>query len=124
MNNLQIESTSKTPGIDFNASAGLLLMEGRLIPEDPEKFFSLLNNWLTDYRPAQAVKTLFRVRLHYYNSTSIKRLLHLFQKLESLHEQGHDIKISWEYEDGDDDSVMDGEDYKSLLKIPFELVKI
>lgn len=124
MNNLEIESTPKTPRIDFNAATGVLIIEGRLIPEDPEKFFSLLTDWLAQYKPAQGLKTLFRVRLHYYNSTSIKRLLHLFQALEGLHKQGHEIKINWEYEEGDDDSVMDGEDYKSLLKIPFEIVKV
>lgn len=124
MNNLQVEPTPKTPGINFNAATGLLVIEGRLIPEDPEKFFSLLNNWLTNYQPADGIKTVFRVRLYYYNSTSVKRLLHLFQKLESVYAQGHDINIIWEYEDGDDDSMMDGEDYKSLLKIPFDVLKV
>ena len=124
MNNLEIESTPKTPSINFNADTGVLIIEGRLIPEDPQKFFSLLTDWLARYKPASGIKTLMRVRLHYYNSTSIKRLLHLFQALEGLHAQGHEIKINWEYEEGDDDSIMDGEDYKSLLKVPFEIVKV
>ena len=124
MNNLDIESTAKTPDINFNAATGVLVMQGRLIPEDPEKFFSLLDNWLTEYLPPAGIKTTMRVRLYYYNSTSIKRLLHLFQRLERVQAQGHDIKITWEYEDGDEDAKMDGEDYKSLLKIPFEIIKI
>ena len=40
MENLKIDSTQKTPEIDFDADNGSLKLSGRAIPENPEEFFS------------------------------------------------------------------------------------
>ncbi|MBI3503051.1 MAG: DUF1987 domain-containing protein [Bacteroidetes bacterium] len=120
MSNILLNSTAKTPEVRFDSASGILEIEGRLIPENPDEFFSVLYNSLNSFKRDNSENTIL-LRLHYYNTTSSKRLLHFFQKAEELYQSGCKLKIIWEYEDGDDDSMRDGEDYQQLLKIPFEV---
>jgi hypothetical protein len=46
------------------------------------------------------------------------------KRFDAKFQNGVNIKIRWEYEEGDDDSMQDGQDFKSMLKIPFEIVKV
>ena len=119
MDNLLINKTAKTPDIKFDVASGLLEIEGRLIPENPDELFEVLFNALDAFNNNS--KNVIRLFLHYYNTTSAKRLLLFFQKADAMFQNGCKIKIVWEYEEGDDDSLRDGEDYKSLLKVPFEI---
>ena len=123
MDKLFINSTYTTPQINFDAEAGLLEVEGRLIPEDPEIFFSPVENWIDNFRPEKNSKTIVRFKLSYYNTSSAKKMLHVFKKFDAFFLSGSDIKIIWEYEDGDEDTMHDGEDYKRFLQIPFEIKK-
>src|ERR1017187_8166597 len=102
MDNLLITKTAKTPDIKFDASSGLLEIEGRLIPEDPDELFEIFFNALDTFNNNS--KNVIRLFLHYYNTASAKRLLHFFQKADEMFLNGCNIKIVWEYEEGDDDS--------------------
>jgi len=122
MNTILVNKTAKTPEVKFDDSSGLMEIEGRMIPEDPDLFFEALFNSLNVLQKNS--KNVVRLCLQYYNTTASKRLLHFFQKMDEMFQHGYDISIVWEYEDGDEDCMRDGEDYKSLLKIPFEITLV
>ena len=122
MSNILLNSTPKTPEVKFDAVSGILEIVGRLIPENPDEFFKVLSDSVNLLK--EIPKSTIRLSLDYYNTTSAKRLLHFFQKAEELFRNGSDVKIIWEYEEGDDDSMRDGEDYKNLLKLPFEVILV
>lgn len=44
--------------------------------------------------------------------------------LEAPYNNGTDIKVKWYYKETDEDILEAGEDYKSLVKIPFEIIKL
>jgi hypothetical protein len=46
------------------------------------------------------------------------------RRLYAKYLEGCNITINWEYEDGDEDNMQDGQDFKSMLKIPFNIVKV
>ena len=121
MDKLFINSTYSTPQINFDAEAGLLEVEGRLIPEDPEIFFVPIVSWIDNFIPEKNLQTVIRFQLSYYNTSSAKIILNVFKKFDELFKAGSDIKIIWEYEEGDEDAMQDGEDYKRFLQIPFEI---
>jgi hypothetical protein len=124
MEKLNINSTYTTPQVIYDPAKGMFEIEGRVIPEDAESFFSEIFNWIDKYVPGQEKPLIVRFRLFYYNTSSSKRLFDIMRKFDELYQKGGDIKIMWEYEDGDDDAMLDGEDYKRYLKIPFDIVKI
>ncbi|MBS3770310.1 MAG: DUF1987 domain-containing protein [Bacteroidales bacterium] len=124
MENLSIEETIKTPGVHFDAQNGVLKMNGRAIPENPEDFFTDIMEWLFGYFKNPLNETVVHVQLEYINSGSSKFILEFFNVLEEKHQNGHYAKVNWYYEE-DDEAVYDlGKHYQSILDLPFELIEI
>lgn len=123
MENLIIESTKKTPEINFKTN-GQLVLKGRSIPEDPSKFYDALLHWVIEYAKAPQLKTDVHVELEYFNSGTSKALLHILRALVELKSKGYDLKIRWFYESGDDDIYERGDYYASLLDTEFEFIEM
>ena len=49
MKPLKIDATFNTPRIDMDQGKGLLLIQGRSIPENPGQFYELIFEWLKEY---------------------------------------------------------------------------
>jgi len=127
MNKLSIESTYYTPRIELNPESGTLELEGRIletITENNEDIFAKISNWIQMYFLEKKAPLIIKFRLSYYNTTSSKRMVKFIRNVEDLFQKGHDIKIVWEYEDGDEDALMDGEVFKKLFSVPFDVARI
>lgn len=124
MEKIQIDETPKTPGINFDASLGLIEIKGRSIPEDPNLFYDQLINWVSQYAKKPCQKTVVNLNLEYFNTSSSKRILELLKNLEPVNISTNDIIINWYYESDDDDMLEAGETYESMLKIPFRKIAV
>ena len=124
MDKLIINFTETTPQVNFDPGLGLLAIEGRVIPEDVGSFFSPIFYWIEKFEPDVNKPYVLRFCLFYYNTSSSKRIFEVMKRFDEKFQNGGNIKIRWEYEDGDDDTFQDGEDYKKMLKIPFEIIKV
>jgi hypothetical protein len=123
MKGLVLDKTSSTPLINFNPNSGVLLIEGRSIPENPGDFFDRLVQWAKEYFTNPQKETRCDVKLEYINSGSSKYILGFFKLLNHYHDKGNACSINWHYEE-DDESVRDlGEHFKSSLKMPFNMVE-
>ena len=121
MDTLSISPTPKTPEIVFNAG-GQLVIKGRSIPENSIDFFKPVYDWLDSYSTKPSAETVFEVKLEYFNTSSSKCLLDIFRRLENLSKTGAAVKINWFYETDDEDMQEAGEDYKSILNMPFNIM--
>ena len=119
-----MESTHKTPRIIFDGKIGRLEISGRSIPENSAKFYSPLMEWVEEYVRHPARETLISVKLEYFNTSSLKGLIELFRKFELINNPDSTVKIYWYYEEEDEDMQESGEDFRQLIRIPIELVKI
>lgn len=70
INNIFIESTDKTPMIDFNQSTGDLILSGRSIPENAAKVYEPLLKWTLNYINNARSTTNFRINLEYFNTAT------------------------------------------------------
>ena len=124
MNELIIDKTVKTPYINFNSQSGILKIEGRSIPENPEEFYTKLFDWSNKYFTNPQNETLINVQLEYINSGSSKFILEFFQLIQKYKSQGINCKINWHYEE-DDEAVLElGKHYQSIINVPFKLIEI
>jgi hypothetical protein len=122
MENLIIKSTDDTPEVNFGTN-GSLVISGRSLPEDAASFYSPLIEWLNAYEAGNiSTPVTFDMKLEYFNTASSKMLLDIFNKLESLAQNGGSAKVNWHYPDGDDDMLEAGEEYAELVEIKFEMV--
>jgi len=124
MQNLKIDSTQKTPEIDFDAENGNLKLSGRAIPENPEEFFSGVIQWVKEYFKNPCDITTVDVQLEYINSGSSKFILEFFHLLQEMNQKGTQFKVHWYYEE-DDESVLElGKHYQSILNLDCSLIEI
>lgn len=124
MEPIKIEGTPKTPSVSFDAGKGLLEIKGRSIPENSIEFYKPLIEWLDVYGASPAPLTTVDIQLEYFNTSSSKCILDVFKKLESIYKSGHEVVINWYYEEDDEDMLEAGEDYQSIIKIPFKMVEL
>lgn len=123
MDILNIEGTPKTPTVTLNPTTGVLEIKGRSIPENSVEFYRPVIEWIDSYTNAPAAKTEVNMRLEYFNTASSKCILDVFKKIEGLKKNGSaNIQINWFYEEDDEDMLEAGEDYESIIKVPFKMV--
>lgn len=124
MDSLYLDGTPKTPNVGFDSEKGTLLLKGRSIPENSIEFYKPLVSWLEEYSSVPQPKTVCQIQLEYFNTSSSKCLLDLFKKIETMNKSGHEIVIKWYYEEDDEDMLEAGEDYQSIIDVPFEMIEI
>ncbi|HEY0838060.1 MAG TPA: DUF1987 domain-containing protein [Azospirillum sp.] len=124
MERLTIAPTGRTPAIDFDFDGGLLRLGGESYPDDVATFFgpvfAALRGFLAE--PGDAVR--FDIELVYFNSSSAKALMNIFQMLEAAARDGRAITVNWRFEPGDDAMREFGEDFsEDLESVTFNLVE-
>jgi hypothetical protein len=124
MESIFIDGTPKTPNINFDHDKGSLLLKGRSIPENSIEFYKPLVDWLDAYLSSPKPKTVCDVQLEYFNTSSSKCLLDLFKKMELMSSGGNEVIINWYYEEDDEDMLEAGEDYQSIINVPFKMIEV
>ncbi len=119
-----IERTPKTPLVKFDSEKGVIEVKGRSIPENSIEFYKPLVDWLEHYAKQPLKLTRVDVQLEYFNTSSSKCILDVFKKLESIHKAKNDVLINWYYEEDDEDMLEAGEDYESIIRVPFKMIEI
>jgi len=123
MNELIISSTAATPEVLLTPE-GTIKIKGRSIHENIIDFFKPVSQWVDDYIKDPADLTCVDVNLEYFNSASAKILINLFHKISHVQLKHRKFIINWYYEEGDEDILEKGEYFSSVLKIPFNFIRI
>jgi len=118
------EGTPKTPYIRFDGEKGIIEIKGRSIPENSIEFYKPLIDWLEEYGNVALDETSVNVQLEYFNTSSSKCILDIFKKLESIFKKGQKVEVNWYYEEDDEDMFEAGEDYQSIINIPFKMIEM
>jgi hypothetical protein len=124
MEALTIEGTAKTPNVKFDAAQGTVEIKGRSIPENSIEFYKPLVDWLEEYGKGPAALTKVNIQLEYFNTSSSKCILDVFKKLEAIYKAKNEVIINWYYEEDDEDMLEAGEDYESIIRVPFKMIEI
>ncbi len=119
MEDLIREASVHTPHIHFSKKTGQMVIKGRSIPDDPEKFWSSIVTWFDLYLQDPHPETEFQIDLEYFNISSSKRILFLLYKLNEITEKGYNAKVKWFYKESDEDMFEVGQDYAFMVKVPF-----
>ncbi len=118
------EGTPKTPYVKLDGEKGLIEIKGRSIPENSVEFYKPLIDWLDKYGNVPLEVTNVNIQLEYFNTSSSKCILDIFKKLELICKKGSKVQINWYYEEDDEDMFEAGEDYQSIINIPFSMIEM
>lgn len=122
MENLIIGKTIKTPGVSFNYKDGELLIEGISIPENTIDFYKDVMVWLQEYADKPNASSTLILKLEYFNTSTSVILLNIFKIFSQI--KNSDLNILWYFEEDDIEMEEVGEDYRNIVKVPFELKAI
>ena len=117
MDNLQIKATERSPEIDFRFDERVFAIKGESYPEDVSSFFGPVTEklfaWLDQLSDA-AVE--FNFELIYFNSSSAKVILGIFDCMEDCASRGNKVVVNWCYDEEDDTMEELGEEFGEDLE--------
>lgn len=120
----QIVGTEEVPNIILDAENGIFEISGRSFPENVERLFMPIIEWLKEYITDPNPTTDFKFFLEYFNSSSARKIIEILFVLEKLEETNHHVKIIWCYSSEDEMIKSKGMEFMNLVKIPFDLVAV
>ncbi len=124
MEKFTLVAGNKTPYINLQPD-GNFELSGKSIPENSAEFYHPVYEWLDNYATAPQSKTVIKIQLEYFNTSSSKCLLDIFRRLEAINKSGKsEVKVIWLYEEEDEDMMEAGDDYQTIVKVPFEIKKV
>lgn len=121
---LHIQPTEISPEIIFDLEQKKFLIKGRSMPENSEKFFNQVINWMNENLQYQFLKANFDVALEYYNTGTFIRLMAIFNLLEELNKKDNQFRVRWIVEADDEDNINDGKSFQEVVKIPFDIIEL
>lgn len=123
MEKIHLPASDLKPLVLFTEKDQTLKIEGKMIPENIEEVMGPIYAFLETYfRRQDKLHVLFR--LYYYNTSSARQLYMLCRELERLHEEGKKITARWDYEEGDEESHSDAQEFLGGMHFPYEIVEV
>jgi SiaC family regulatory phosphoprotein len=120
MQNLVIEETKYSPKIVCDAQDGQITMTGKSYPENTFDFYEPVMRWIERYFGASPNEhTVVSLDILYFNSSSLKLFVQLFDMLES-NSKNSNIEVNWLYDKDNESAKEVGEDFM----VDFENLKI
>jgi SiaC family regulatory phosphoprotein len=111
------------PEIILDKAKNILRFSGTSIPEDPEKLFRPVMNWVNQYVKSPNPETRIEFMMEYYNSSTARFFVEMLEKFEELHDRTGSVKIIWKCRKDDVVMVERGEDLKAIVDLPFEFIE-
>ena len=113
-----------TPTVTADWDRGCLIMQGDSYPENPFEFFAQIIAWIEHYLKAKEPSAPLRLelRLAYMNTSSVKAMMDIFDRLEETHKQGRPISVNWYYNPHNRRIVNLADEFREDCSFPFEIV--
>lgn len=120
MQSLVIEKTKSTPYINFDADSGFLQISGESFPENVTKFYTQIIDWIRNYLNQESKEMTIEFRITYFNSSSSKVFMTIFDLLEENVIEGKGISVKWMCDKHNELAIECGEEFKEdLNELPF-----
>lgn len=118
MENLIIEATKYTPYIQFNSEKNLLEISGETYPENTAEFYAPVFKWLDQYLSQLSDEAVtVNLEINYFNSSSSKVLMDMFDKFEEVIKTGKQIDLNWIYDKENESALEYGEEFQEDLEV-------
>ena len=126
MENIKIEASDRSPEVDFDFDKNVYALRGESYPEDVTAFFGPVIGKLEERLGSlKGTEVQFDFELVYFNSSSAKVLMGLFDMLDETAAEGNAVVINWIYDEEDDNMEELGEEFaEDLENVQFVMKKM
>ncbi len=116
MDALHFPATKATPEVAFTPASGLLTISGESYPENAAAFYAPIYQAVQKHLEETNSPLQVRLSFTYFNSSSSKALMNLFDLLESTAQQDRDISVEWLYHPENETVYECGEEFMEDLE--------
>lgn len=119
--NLSLAPTSSTPAVTGDWAAGLLRMVGESYPENTYEIFDDVITWVETYLEVCDRPLRVELQLNYLNTSSIRAMIDIFDRLQAAHDDGRLLSVEWLYDSRNPRSAEMGEEFKEDYSFAFTI---
>jgi hypothetical protein len=117
METIQLAGTDRTPTLLFDFGQNHFSLAGESYPEDVSAFYGALLSRLTIHLDGlQGADVCFEFQFIYFNSSTAKVVMRLFEALEQAAQHGNRVRVNWYHEEDDDNMREMGEEFAEDLQ--------
>ena len=114
--------TEDKPWVILDSENSVFEIGGKSLPENSTEFYTPVLNWISEYVKEPNKITHFKCKIEYFNSSSARNLYEIFKVLEKIEQSVNEIKIIWYHEPGAKLMENKGHEFKTVLKLPFDVL--
>lgn len=125
MEKLSIAATLNTPEVLLDPEAGLIELTGKSYPENTSEIYGSVLDWVKEYfNGSSQDRTIINIEIDYFNSSSSRSLYEFFSFLNKAVIKGNEIEVNWIYDEEDDSTEEDGEDFsEEFTELKIKLIR-
>jgi hypothetical protein len=122
MNTIAIAATQSTPAIKADWASGVLSLQGDSYPENSYEFFAQVIDWIDEFLTESNRDLTLELSLLYLNTSSIKVIMDIFDRLEEAYHGGRSVAVNWHYDRRNERVVQMAQEFKEDCSFPFAIV--
>ena len=103
---------------------GTIFIMGRSIPDNPGEFYKPVHEWISKYARNNKEKSKIKLGFEYINTSSTKWIYTILKELSEMKGLVNNTRVTWYYEQGDEDMCELGFILRSLVNCAFILVEM
>ena len=119
--NLSLAPTQSTPAVTAEWDTGVLVMTGESYPENTYEIFDNIIGWVEEFLHSGSRPLKIELRLNYLNTSSIRAMIDIFDRLQNAADQGKEIAVSWFYDSRNPRSAELGEEFMEDYTFNFSI---
>ena len=120
---IHILPTDNTPEFLFRPD-GIIKIIGRGLIGNKSEVTEQIGIWIDEYVTKPAETTYVIIAFEYLNSFCTTILVSILRKFSQVLLHSGKLVIQWYYEEDDEDMLEAGEDYESIIRVPFKMIEI
>lgn len=122
--NLSLAPTQSTPAVTADWDQGLLVMTGESYPENTYEIFDAIIEWVEEYLRLEDRPLTLQLRLNYLNTSSIRAMIDIFDRLQAGVDAGKQVSVAWLYDSRNPRSAELAEEFKEDYSFAFEISSV
>lgn len=109
---IDFAATRSTPQVRTDWSEGVLMMSGESYPENTYEIFDGIISWVERFLAETDRELRLDLRLSYLNTSSIRAMIDIFDRLQAAHDGGRALSVLWLYDSRNPRAAELGEEFK------------
>lgn len=121
-----VEGTKSSPHIHFDPESGILEIRGESYPENCQRLYGPMFQWIQEYLASrQPKRVVLNMEILYFNSSTSKTFMDLFEVLDNEASAGRDVEVNWRFQAENEMAQECGEEFmQDVHTMRFNLVPV